>query len=112
MNRVQMDIFEDIMSWCQMSEYDLCVSDIAEYCRKERVSSKDEMQIYIYLYGVHENEWYESNDIELRKYSRSMMDYLDKAVQVCDIGRNGPYQVTNVYPEIEPPQQAPTDVRV
>ena len=114
LNNSQLKMFHQMLTWYMMEENDIIVPEIMDYCHDRNISLRDEMQFYIYLYGVHENQRFETNNTVSQKWNILMMEQFEDAVQRCDYVLNGrcPYSPIQVPSNVEPPQLAPIDIRV
>jgi hypothetical protein len=114
LNKSQLKKFKQMLSWYAIEEHDILVPEIMEYCDEHDIQKKDEMQFYVYLYGVHENRMVDTNDRVEQQWESIMMEQFDDAVQRCDYEMNGPYVYSplRVPPQIDPPQMAPIGIRV
>lgn len=114
LNDTQLKMFHHMLLWHSIEEHEILVPEIMDYCDDNDIPKKDEMQFYVYLYGVHENRRFETDDKVEQQWESIMMEQFDDAVQRCDYEMNGPcaYSPLRVPPQIEPPQMAPIGIRV
>ena len=88
MNNNQRELFDQMLYDLMLREHDLWMPDIAAYCRTKGVSTRDEQQIYTYLYGVHEGIRFHANDEVTTSRARMMMAQMDIAVELCDASQD------------------------
>lgn len=105
LNYIQQEIFTDILDFYNCEEHDIKVFEIEEYCEDHGISAQDEQQIYVYLYGVHENIKYMTQDNYTRMIASISMDECDQAVQRCD--ERIDYEEERVVPTPSEPVFAP-----
>jgi len=114
LNSAQSKMFQQMLSWYDMEEYEILVPEIMDYCEEHDIPMKDEMQFYVYLYGVHENRRFDTDDRVEQQWESTMMEQFDDAVQRCDYVMYGPctYSPLRTPSQIEPPQMVPISIRV
>lgn len=80
----QHGVLLDILDKYECYEEEILPFEVAEFCDEYNVSLRDEQQIYVHLYGIHEQMNYNMGDHYQRYLSSRLMQEFDDAVQACD----------------------------
>ena len=84
MNVDQQGILLDMLDEYNCYEEEILAFEVEEFCEEYNVSPRDEQQIYVHLYGIHEQNAYITDDNYQRHLSTALMQEFDDAVQSCD----------------------------
>ena len=83
LNNYQRTIMDNMVDYYHTDEHHLSAENVALYVESTEgeISRQTQQQLYIYLYGVHEDILYHANDNDTRMRAESMMDEFDIAVE-------------------------------
>ena len=84
LSEYQKELLTSICYYYEKNEVTITRREIDEYCKNQYITELNEMALFSYLYGVHEQICANANNVENRNIARVAMDECDQYIDVME----------------------------